>query len=521
MEMEDRWFSDFYRNSSEELFLKTMMENPVGMPVPSMERLGFKSVPQNFRTDSEELFKHWLTNGELQSYNASSIGHSSRPSQRRSNELAILSNQQHVGLLSQKRSTDKLYTKSNSAADDVSGDFNQYPIRDAVDRELQASNLFLAKAWFLSDQPMTRSRSSELRRMYAATQNAPTPLGMEALHNGPQHGVNTLKQEFSDINGFNHLSTCEIPNQRGTFLSPSNSSSSTFNIPQMGDVDKVSSCVSMLRGTLEHKKLSFKVENEAFQDSSNDLYAAQEVMANTSFIEGEGNQIYQNSRTFQDASVKDHGFVQRVEGSLDADLEGFVNLINPIHPRTASREPSLSESSAAAPGVSSGFDACDGPSNSSQTLTNCESSCRKLGASRSSENGYKVKDFRGRIMDNLKDDRKRGSLDRYGSVTSAVSVDKGDATKKSRVERSRKMAEAKERNLTPSVPSDMQAVLKRCENLEKEVRSLKLNLSFMNRKDSEQTKQIEELQKQNEDMLDEKDRLLEEVGRMLSETGKI
>lgn len=43
------------------------------------------------------------------------------------------------------------------------------------------------------------------------------------------------------------------------------------------------------------------------------------------------------------------------------------------------------------------------------------------------------------------------------------------------------MAEAKERNLTPSVPSDMQAVLKRCENLEKEVRSLKLNLSFMNR----------------------------------------
>jgi len=43
------------------------------------------------------------------------------------------------------------------------------------------------------------------------------------------------------------------------------------------------------------------------------------------------------------------------------------------------------------------------------------------------------------------------------------------------------MAEAKERNLTPSVPSDMQAVLKRCETLEKEVRSLKLNLSFMNR----------------------------------------
>ena len=108
------------------------------------------------------------------------------------------------------------------------------------------------------------------------------------------------------------------------------------------------------------------------------------------------------------------------------------------------------------------------------------------------------------------------------------------------------MAEAKERSSTPVIPTDMQAVLKRCENLEKEVRSLKLNLSFMNRwvqcldtffhdftsqisasdypitadflcncrKDSEQTKQIEDLQKQNEDMAEEKERLLEEIERM-------
>ncbi|KAM0964053.1 hypothetical protein ACFX15_022471 [Malus domestica] len=83
------------------------------------------------------------------------------------------------------------------------------------------------------------------------------------------------------------------------------------------------------------------------------------------------------------------------------------------------------------------------------------------------------------------------------------------------------MAEAKERNSTPVIPSDIQSVLKRCENLEKEVRSLKLNLSFMNRKDSEQTKQIEELQKQNEDLMDEKEQLVEEIERVLSETGKI
>ena len=37
------------------------------------------------------------------------------------------------------------------------------------------------------------------------------------------------------------------------------------------------------------------------------------------------------------------------------------------------------------------------------------------------------------------------------------------------------------KEVPPVIPSDMQAVLKRCETLEKEVRSLKLNLSFMNR----------------------------------------
>ncbi|KAJ6962789.1 hypothetical protein NC652_001429 [Populus alba x Populus x berolinensis] len=100
-------------------------------------------------------------------------------------------------------------------------------------------------------------------------------------------------------------------------------------------------------------------------------------------------------------------------------------------------------------------------------------------------------------------------------------VDKGDPTKKRRVERSRKMAEAKERNMTPAIPTDMQSILKRCENLEKEVRSLKLNLSFMNRKDSEQTKQIEELQKQNEELTDEKERLFEEIERILADTGKM
>lgn len=518
METEGRQFSDFYRNSSEELFLKSLMESSIGMPVPTMEMLGFKNLSQNFRADSEELFRSWLTNGENQGHNSSSIAHRTRQASRRlSTEMASLSCQQPGTSLQKKRSSDDLLLQNNSIGEETSGDVNQNSMRTAVEKGLQASNLYLAKAWFHSSQPMTRSRSSELRRRYAAMQNAQTSLGMEDALNSYGNGVNKMKVELSDPNGFNDIPMCEIPNQLGTFMSPSNSSSSTFNAPQTGNVDKVSSVVSMLKGTLERKKLSNQIEKEAGEDSS--------IMPNSTFNQGQGNLFHEIPGAFAEVSlgqVTNTGVVQVVQGPMDLDLEGFVNPTNTIQMSTVSREASQSESSAAAPVVSSGFDACDGPSNSSQTLSICESSKKQVGNGRSSENGCKSKaDFRERIIDNLKDDRKRGGLVRYGSVTSAGSVDRADPTKKRRVERSRKMAEAKERNSTPAIPSDMQSVLKRCETLEKEVRSLKLNLSFMNRKDSEQTKQIEELQKQNEELTDEKERLLEEIERIIADSGNM
>lgn len=40
-EMEGRGLSGFYRNTTKELFLKTMMENPLEMPTPTVEMLGF------------------------------------------------------------------------------------------------------------------------------------------------------------------------------------------------------------------------------------------------------------------------------------------------------------------------------------------------------------------------------------------------------------------------------------------------------------------------------------------------
>ncbi|XP_010054051.2 protein CYCLOPS isoform X3 [Eucalyptus grandis] len=466
--MEGRGFLGFYRNSSEEMFLKALMESSVGMPIPTMEMLGFKNLSQNFRTDSEELFKSWLTNAENHGYNSPGAAHRTWQASRRiSTELANVSNQEQGDILQKKRSND-LLSQTCSIAEEIPEDLSQTPSRNAAERGWPANNLYLAKAWFHSSQPMTRSRSSELRRRYAAMQSTQGSVPIEVTNSGSVHGVE-MKQEPNNNSGFGDLSMSEIPEQLGAFVSPSNSSSSSMNAQPVKNLDRVSSVVSMLKGTLERKKLANQIERETFEDCSQGSFQAQDILANTSFQQGHGDHIHELSLMFHEASqgqAEGLALLPNVERSMDLDFEQLINTRNPINVRAVSQEPSQSA------------------------------------------------DFRERIIDNLKDDKKRGNLVRYGSVSSTGSGDKGDPTKKRRVERSRKMAEAKERNSTSAIPSDVQSILKRCENLEKEVRSLKLNLSFMNRKDSEQTKQIEELQKQNEELTEEKERLLEVIERI-------
>ncbi|KAK6117030.1 hypothetical protein DH2020_049274 [Rehmannia glutinosa] len=467
-----------------------MMESTVGMPAPTMEMLGFKNhVTQIFRTDSEELFKSWLTNGEASNRIILCLSTLALVL-RISTDLAI-----------QKKPNDDIqFAQTTTLALDSSNDPNS--TRTGVEKGLQASNLFLAKAWFHSSQPMTRSRSSELRKRYVAMQNSQTPIGIEAMQEASANGINNFKQEPTNTNGFNNnVSTYENPNQFNAFMSPSNSSSSTFNNPQ---VDKISSVVSMLKGTLERKKLGNQVEKEPQDDSSFGYYSAAEVLGLNN--QGQENHAYE---TFQDLStlgISESGVLRTIEESL---MEGIMDPLNTTtRMSTISQEPSQSESSAAPyVVVSNGFDICDDPCVSVQAPSVCESSRNQMGTRRSPEDCSRSKDFRERTYENSKEDQKKGGLIRYGSITSAGSAERGDPTKKRRVERSRKMAEAKERSSTPTVPSDMQSILKRCENLEKE--------------DSEQTKQIEELQKQNQDLSDEKERLLEEIERIISETGKM
>lgn len=220
-------------------------------------------------------------------------------------------------------------------------------------------------------------------------QNAQTAIGVEAMQNVSGSEVNSLKQEFANPNSYGDVPVPDIANQMDTFISPSNSSSSTLNAPETGNFDKVSSVVNMLKGTLERRKLANQMGREAVDDSSNGFYCAQEGIVNCIFEQGRGNNNIEFRRNFQQDHVKDS--FQNVQRDIDLDLEELMNPINSIQYATISREQSQSESSAAAPVVSSGLEACDGPSNSSQTPSVCESSRKQVENSRNPENECRAK----------------------------------------------------------------------------------------------------------------------------------
>ncbi|CAN6348497.1 unnamed protein product [Urochloa humidicola] len=506
MEMEGRGLSDLFRNTSEEIFLKAMMENSMGVAAaPSMEMLGFRNMSQSFREDSEELFNSWLMNGEIPGFG--SVNNRPRQPSRLSSEAAGLPNQQH-DIAQQNYLTDNLVPQ-NSAITSVeyTNNHNQQSLKNAAEKGMQASDLLLAKAWFHSTQPMTRSRSSELRRRYAAMQNHVAPITTGCIE--PTN--NQLKQDFTNTTNSTMMSN--TPVQTPKFVSPSSSSTSPLDNPHMVAQDTVTSMVSMLKDTLERKKLGSHANKDTSVGNSFGFYDTQQFQQN---ILG-GTDIFPPVTTSQ---VQDSSMLPKVERPMETNNGNFVAAANQVWFGAASREPSYSGSSTAMTAYSAGFEVCDELAPMGQAMSVCEST--RKNASNGTDSRSKGKEYRERVIkDNVKEDRKKAALIRIGSISSeqaASAADNGDPTKKRRVERSRKMAEAKERSSTPVIPSDMQAVLNRCETLEKEVRSLKLNLSFMNRKDSEQTKQIEELQKQNEELTDEKERMLEEMERIVSDS---
>nr|GMD74350.1 protein CYCLOPS-like [Ipomoea batatas] len=358
--MEGRGFSELYRNTSEELFIRTMMENSIAMPAPTIDMLSFRNLSQSFRTDSEELFKTWLTCGENNGSSPTMAANRTRQASRRiSTEIAGLPNQQQAGT-QKRKGEDALLPQTNSSANEPSSGLNQ---QNTAGKEMQAANFYLAKAWFHSSQPMTRSRSSELRS---------SQLGVENLQTVSGNGIETFKQEFGNTNGFTDLPTrYEMPNQLSSFVSPSNSSSSTFEAQNVDAADKISSVVSMLKGTLERKKLSGHCHTsiEALEDSSAGIYGAHEVLCNSSLNHMLGGHVYEKHEALQDASffqVNDTGVFQATGGSLDAKLDDAMAPTSLIQMGAPSQELSQSESSVVPLVISTGFDICDGSSNTYQ-----------------------------------------------------------------------------------------------------------------------------------------------------------
>uniref|UniRef100_A0A0E0DVU7 Protein CYCLOPS n=1 Tax=Oryza meridionalis TaxID=40149 RepID=A0A0E0DVU7_9ORYZ len=484
--MEGRGLSELFRNTSEDMFLKAMMENSMGVAAaaPSMEMMGFRNLSQGFREDSEELFNSWLMNGEasflkihkiLSQYmkipGFSAMNNRPRQPSRLSAEAAGLPNQQYE-IAQEHFPTDNLIPQNLAVHSEFTMNHNQ----------------------------------QQLKKRYAAMQSNMTPITTETIET-----ANKLRQDLTNTSTVNSAPMSNTPIQTPTFVSPSSSSTSPLDNPHMVAQDTITSVVSMLKDTLERKKLSSHANGDTSSGISFGFYDAQHFEQNILV----GTDIFPLVTTSQ---IQDSVMLPKVERPTEQGSGNFVAPANQVWLGAASREPSQSGSSTAIPAHSAGFEVCDDLPPIGQAMTVCESTrTNAANGNGTADCRSKGKEFRERILkENLKDDRKKGSLTRMGSISSEQE-DKGDPTKKRRVERSRKMAEAKERSSTPVIPSDIQVVLKRCETLEKEVRSLKLNLSFMNRKDSEQTKQIEELQKQNEDLVEEKERLLEEIERIVSD----
>ncbi|AQK80026.1 CYCLOPS [Zea mays] len=543
--MEGRGLSDLFRNTSEEIFLKAVMENSMGVAAapPSMEMLGFKAMSQGLPRPTKPFQKVPLTFSwpclimfslrGMEGYNIPGFGSANnRPRQpsRLSSEAVGLPNQQH-DISQQNFLTDNLVPQ-NLAIPSVEypNNHKHQSLKNAAEKGMQASDLLLAKvshlynpvaiiftdlyAWFHSTQPMTRSRSSELRQdplfscallHFRFKHMALASIFLVIFTGGGSiEAINQLKQDFTTTT--NSIPMSNTPVQTPNFASPSSSSTSHLDNPHMAAQDTVTSVVSMLKDTLERKKLGSHANKDTSVGHPFGFYDTQQFQQN---ILG-GTDFFPIMTT---AQAQDSLMLPKVERPMEPNNGSFVPSTNQVWFGAASREPSHSGSSTAMTTYSAGFEMCDELPPAGQAMSICESS-RKNAANGTTIGRSKGKEYRERVQqDNLKDERKMSSTNTSG----ASKADNGDPMKKRRVERSRKMAEAKERSSTPVIPSDMQAVLKRCETLEKEVRSLKLNLSFMNRKDSEQTKQIEELQQKNEDLAEEKERLLEEIERIVSD----
>lgn len=192
---------------------------------------------------------------------------------------------------------------------------------------------------------------------------------------GVEKGTTKLLNEFCDV------SVVKTGTQVQTFMSPSNSATSPFDTPPVATVDPVSSVVSLLKGSLEKKRLARQVNaSEILKDTS---FVISNIQPEVNLICNQNiqNEIYWPANKFHLVSSiqEQNSMNSKLEILLEPNTEEFVTSANQFRTATVSEEPSQSGSSMAVAAFSIGFDACDDLANSAQTNSICESSRRSMG----------------------------------------------------------------------------------------------------------------------------------------------
>ncbi|KAJ7557865.1 hypothetical protein O6H91_04G013100 [Diphasiastrum complanatum] len=525
------------RNCSEEILLRSFMDAQMA---PANEGMGFLGPPQVPRINSEELFNSWLSTTESPGTSGlppfSAQHRPPQPSRKMSNELAALLGPQSgipIPPFDMSRCMEFNYNH-NSSVDAVTKESNHMKPRNGVaNRGFQHNHPSLQLInWFNQSQIMTRSRSSELRQKYLALQDGQTiPPSAATLQWLATQGTYELNQAVASLGAFTRgLANGSPDSASPTSHQTSSIPSSPAKLPLQEKGDSVSAVVSMLKGSLERKKQSTRPHQAKNAARLSQLRPSAYVQEE-SYNQMQAPQL----NNFQSTEAQQQ-LQQNQNAALSASLlsgnEQFQSGMLALHAQ------SPSDSSGGAPGLSAGAANSEGPCNSGPTASIRNNFMNPSGHSRivdqpllqsnggnqpsPTSNGPSSEDvpYEGALQAEFQ--KRQAHLSQPGSLTSCKSgftIDVEGSSKKRRVERKRMMTEAKGRGYTPMMPSDLQAALKRCDTLEKEVRSLKLNLSFMNRKDSEQTKQIEDLETRNEELLEEKNQLLEELAHFNSSQG--
>ncbi|KAG0555715.1 hypothetical protein M758_12G192600 [Ceratodon purpureus] len=545
-------FGGFTRKSTEELFIQSFVESSTKVSFsssPAAENLGLSQVAEldKFsRGDSEELFSSWISAG-TQNQNtdtnlaAASPGrpHRTRQEPRRvSGELAAILKQQNnfnnnftlssIDLFQRLDGADDVYMQSKSLVDMENSFETNTKSRLSNGSSKQARSapdLFESKVaqrmWLETQAPVTRSRSSELRRRFAESVAA------------PQINVTTMSLPYkvpspaAAINGWTPASQALAPTPTSD---PSSSQPPPVN-------NSLSDYVGMLKGSLNRAKQRLgsqpgyhsgvsedaKGKKAQLQGMNGDIAISPPGILDSSSIRMKQN----NSGSKWPSNALERPVHQNMDyvasRSIDESTYGYqsVPLVTQI-----------SDSSGGAPNLGLGNlneRMCTSTQanlvGSSKSLKRGNAELDHILAEPISMSDLEGLEFQGSVKNQEHLVKIPDTLRRMGSINSAAKSEYtttgllrspephagastegiDDATKRRRVDRQRKMAEAKGRGATSAAgPPDLQAAMKRLEKekeaLEIEVRSLKLNLSFMNRKDSEQTKHIEELEEQNKEL---------------------